>query len=446
MIIPNGRIKTHPYAEVRLLDFEGTQAASNWVDVTSTGTPSIADAAGYGIDSDNALQITQSLADATYLARYRFYNASGWDCSKSDVFTLAFTYPPDHLPSRQRVGSSGTLEVAFSSDGDGVFTNNLLITLGGGGTYCGLPEMGRNVFSWNVSDMTPGGTINRASIKNIRFRLNTASATDTIIIQGLWCGRRGSPVVCVVADDGWASQGLGANEMCTLANAQDIKMTLYVIPALSEGSDGSTYISESEITDIDAAGNSIAVHGTGPEGVGDLTDFSDGGYAEVAAAQAWVRARNYDWQHYAYPGGAFNADVLATMRSLGMLSARTLAGISYDAGPPVQFASRGSYYCNGTQIGGMPNWHSMNACPLNNQLTLAQVQAQVDRAIKKGESIILYGHKLGGAADSLTFTTSDFTSLMAYLARKRRDGLCDIMTIPQMHQAMTTRMRPAATR
>lgn len=445
-ITPNGRIKTHPNAEVRLLDFAGTQAAANWVDVTSTGTASKADAPAYAIDSTNALQITQSLADATYLARYRFYNASGWDCSKSDVFTLAFTYPPDHLPSRQRVGSSGTLEVAFSSDGDGVFTNNLLITLGGGGTYCGLPEMGRNVFSWNVSDMTPGGTINRASIKNIRVRLNTASATDTIILQGLWCGRRSNPVISIIFDDGWASAGLGASEACTIANAAGIQLTLSVIPDLSDTSDGSTYLSATEIAAIFAAGNSITVHGTGPSGVGDLTDYADAGYAHVASQQEWCRVRGYDYQHYVYPGGAFNADVLAVMRSLGMRTARSLAGISYDAGPPVQYASRGSYYCNGTQIGGMPNWLSMNACPLNNQLTLAQVQAEVDRAIKKGESLILYGHKLGGAADSLTFVTSDFTSLMAYLARKRREGLCDIMTTPQMFDAYESRKRPAASR
>lgn len=436
MIYPNGRIKSaHPFAEVRLLDFEGSQAAANWVDVTSTGTPSKADAPQYGIDSTNALQITQSLADATYLARYRFYNASGWDCSKSDQFTIAIQYPDGHLPSRQRVGSSGTLELAMSSDGDGVFTNNALVTLGGGGTFCGVPEMGRNVWTWNRSDMSAGGTINWSSVKNIRLRLNTASATDTMIIQGLWCGRRASPVVSIVFDDGWASAGLGASEACTIANAAGIKLTLSVIPALSDASDGSTYLAAAEIASIFAAGNSITVHGTGPSGVGDLTDYADSGLAHVASQQEWCRVRGYDYQHYVYPGGAFNDDVLRVMRTLGMKTARTLSGISYDAGPPVQYASRGSYYGFTPHIAGMPDWLRMNACPLNNVLTLTQVFTEVDKAIKKGEGIILYGHKLGGAADSLTFVTSDFTSLIAGLALRQRYGLCDVLTVPQMFEA-----------
>lgn len=428
-----------PVAPVRVLDFEGTQAAANWVDVTSTGTPSKGDAPLYGLDSTNALRITQEGADATYLARYRYYNAAGIDMSKSDIFTLALEYAPGHLPSRHRVGSSGTIELAWSSDGDGVFTNNHLITLGGGGTWCGLPEMGRNVWTWHASDMNTR-TTNMASVKNFRLRLNTASAWDEVHIQGLWCGQRMRPTVCVTADDGWATQGLGAGEMCNIANARDIPMTLYVIPDLLTGSDGSTYLTEAEVEAIYAAGNAISVHGTGPAGLGDLTDYGAGGALEhVAAQQAWVKNNGYDWQHFCYPGGGYNGTVLGVMRELGFKTARTLAGVSYTAGPPERYASRGSYYPFSPHIQGMPNWLTMNACPVNNlTLTLAQMKAQLDLAIRKGEGIIFYGHRVGADADSLYINEADFTALMDYIYyRAFVTREVDVMTIPKMHRAYT---------
>lgn len=507
MILPNGRIKTaHPFAEVRLLNFEGAQAAANWViGAGATGTPSIADAPEYGIDSTNALRIAQADASASRVAQYRFYNAAGWDCSKSDVFTLAWEYAAGQLPSRSRSGGGGSITVLMSSDGDNVFTNNATIAIAGGGAWCGLPTMGRNVMSWLKSNATVSG-IDWSNVTNIRFSLNTTNATDAINIQGLWCGRRMSPVVSIVFDDGWASAGLGANEACTIANAAGIPLTLSIIPGLSEGSDGSTYLSEAEIAAIDAAGNSITVHGTGPAGVGSLVDYADSGRAQVAADQAWLQARGYDHQHFVYPGGGFNGQVLSVMRDLGFKTARTLAGTSYkgtawSAGatvttdvtyrqPTAVFAasatdptpqyltylctaggttggtepnpwpttrgetindngvewtcvanvwpSRISYYGITPSVAGMPSWYEMNACPLNNVLTLTQVLAEVDRMIAKGESIILYGHKLGGAADSLTFVTSDFTSLIAALALRQRHGLCDVMTIPQMYAALAS--------
>lgn len=507
MILPNGRIKTkHPFAEVRLLDFQGSQAAANWTDNGSQGTASREDAPSYGLDSTNALKIVQANTGGSYRSRWNLYNAAGWDCSKSDQFTLAVEYAPGHLPSRQRVGSSGTVELTFSSNGAATFTNNELFILGGGGAHCGVPEVGRNVWTFNRSDRTSGtDNINWAGVTNVRLALNTASATDEIHILGLWCGRRALPAIAITFDDGWASQGLGASEACTIANSYGIPLTLYVIPALSDGSDGSTYLSAAEIEAIHAAGNAICVHGTGPLGVGDLTDYEDFGYAHVAAQQEWCRARGYEYQHYCYPGGAFNDGVLDVMRRLGMETARTLSGQSYTyqtwaaatayavgtyRAPTVpngfrysvesisgtgtsggtepvwpttlgatvidnaganqitwkcrrfQTASRGSYYPFTPHIAGMPNWLSMNAMPLNNLLTLSQSLAELDKAIKKGEGILPYGHKLGAVADSLTYVTSDFDSYCAGVARRRDQGLCDPMTIPQLKAAYTRIGRP----
>jgi len=56
-------------------------------------------------------------------------------------------------------------------------------------------------------------------------------------------------------------------------------------------------------------------------------------------------------------------------------------------------------------------------------------------AISSKGALIFYGHKLAGAADSLTWVTSDYTELLDYIAQKRLDGLCDVVTIDQLYDS-----------
>lgn len=441
-ISPNGVVSPQ-FSEVRLLNCEGNQTASNWVEVASgSGIRSITDEPGFAIDSTNALRLTQSDATAVSgIVRYYNYNASGVDISGSDLWTMAVQWPDK--PSRWTAGS-GTVELCVSSNGAGTFTNNYLITLGGG-TVTGLPTLGRQVWTWKTSNMTAGsGGANLKSITNIRLRLSTASATDSVIIQGIWVGRKARSLCSITFDDGWATQGLGANEACTIANAAGIPLTLYVIPELIDGSDGSTYLSETELEAIHYAGNAVCVHGTGPSGVGNLTDYDDHGLAHVTEAQAWVRNKGYEWEHYAYPGGAFNGPVLSVMGQVGMKTARTLNGISYDAGPPEVYASRGSYHLFSTNIGGFNERYQVNASPLSaTTQTLAQAIANVDLAISKGDSIVFYGHKIGATVDSLHWSVSDFTALCEHIKKRQTEGALEVVTMPQMYTKLTDANRPA---
>jgi len=407
----------------RLLDFEGVQSASNWVDVTSTGTFTITDNSNAGVlGSTNGVRFTQSDDTAVRLVRAYLHNASGWNCSGSDLWTLSALW--DEIPSRWKVGTNGAIELTISSDsGEGTFTNYKQITLLNG-TVTGLVTFGKNVMSWTNADWTgTGGTINYASIKNIRLRFNTSSATDSVTFTGLWNGRRSNPMVAVSFDDANAGDVAAA----ATANSYGVPLTSYIITNfIGQGSS----MTEANVATVYNNGfNAICGHNENT-----LYDQVDFGYADVSSAVAWLKARGYDWQHYAYPGGGFSPDVWKVMRSNGILSARTLRGISYDAGPPIQYGSRISYEGISTNVDGVPDLYQINASPLNSSMTLTQSKAALDKAIKKGESIIFYGHKLGGSVDTVTWVTSDYDALMAYIGKKQRDGLLEAVTMPNFYE------------
>lgn len=427
------RIPAHKEG-TRLLDFKGAQSASNWVDVSSTGTFTITDNPGKGVvGSTNGVKFTQSDNSATRLVRAYYFDTNGWDCSDSDLWTLSCLW--DEIPSRWKVGTNGAIELTISSDATpGTFTNFKLITLLNG-TVTGLVTYGKNAMSWSNSDWTgSGGTINYASIKNVRLRFNTSSATDSITFTGLWNGRKSNPMVSVSFDDANAGDVAAA----ATANSYGVPFTSFIIPEfIGQGSS----MTQADLDTISA--NPLnAICGHNDAKLWDDTD--DYGMAEVGNTVAWLKERGYEWQYYAYPGGGFSPDVWDVMRAHGILFGRTLRGISYDAGPPTQYASRVSYEGISTQVDGIPDPLQVNASPLNNSMTLATSKAALDTAIKKGESIIYYGHKLGAVTDSLTYVTSDFDALMAYIGQKQDEGLIEAVNIPEFYRKSRGE-RPQAT-
>jgi hypothetical protein len=422
-LIAKNKIPLHKEG-LRLLDFEGNQSAANWVDVTSTGDFTITDNPRAGVvGSENGLKYTQNDDTATRLVRAYLSNPSGWDCSKSDVWTLAALW--EELPSRWRAGTNGAIELTISSDAaPGTFTNYKLITLLNG-VVTGLVTVGKNAMSWTNADWTgSGGTIDYSSIKNIRLRFNTASAKDSVTFTGFWNGRKSNSMVAVTFDDANAGDVAAA----ATANSYGVPFTSFIIPEFIDQGSSMTLADVKTI-----ASNPLnAICGHNDNTLWD--DTEDSGMAEVANTVAWLKEHGYDWQYYAYPGGGFNSDVWNVMRANGIVFARTLRGISYTAGPPTQYASRVSYEGVSTQVDGIPDPLQVNASPLNNSMTLAQSKTALDTAIKKGESIIFYGHKLGGATDSITWLTTDFDALMAYIKLKQDQGLIEAVNIPQFYK------------
>lgn len=406
---------------LRLLNFTGAQAAANWVQTGSTGTPSIADVADVGIESGGGVKITQSMtAGGSKHATYYFYNAAGWDLDDgSGPFSLSCIF--NDYPARWLSGNSTSVELMFSSDGSGTFTNYKGITLFNG-TVTGVNTHGRNVCSWRLADMSlTGGTINWRAVKNVRLRVNSNAAVEDVIFQGLWFRRNNKPYVAVTFDDGFNDIVAAA----AISNPLNIPLTAYVIPSLlNQG----LYISYANLATFYSSGNSVAVHG-----FDTMHDSADYGLAEMTAQQDWVKRNGYDADHFAYPGGAFNAGAKNTITELKFKTARTIRGIGYTAGPPEQWMSQISYEGLKSNINGPCDYYELNSSPMSSAQTLTQASAALVNAISKGESIIYYGHKLGAAADTTTWTTSDFTALMQLINYYQNCGFLKSVTIPQLY-------------
>lgn len=427
-----------------ILDPGGNAAAANWVEASSTGAPAKAATGPAGALTElgiaDAVQFEQKNPTAGSLIHGSWYlhNASGWNFGDANVqITMGVTWP-DRL-ARWISGNATNLELLISSDaGAGAFTNYKGITMFNG-TVTGTNFQGRAPTVWTGANMTmTGGTLDWTSIKNIRFRVYSNGAQERVWFQGLWINRRANPCVVVSLDDGNAE----AVSAASVANACGIPLTLYVIPELV-GASGA-YLTEGQIATLAAAGNAVAGHSqfTWPDRLQTIGEAAM--LAELRVIQEWLRARGYLWQHYAYPGGQFNGEIMRIMREAGFLSARSIRGQTYVAGPPEQWSAGGSYEGVKSSLAGVPDWYQLMASPLAVSQSLANAKAALDTAIARGESLIYYGHKIGAVADSVTWTTSDWTALMDYIALKVSQGLVDVMTIDQYYRAYTQPRRTFA--
>jgi len=77
------------------------------------------------------------------------------------------------------------------------------------------------------------------------------------------------------------------------------------------------------------------------------------------------------------------------------------------------------------------NPYALRCRGFDNTLTLVNAKLFVDNAVSTKAVFILFGHKLGSVADSLTWTTSDFNDLMDYIKTKVDSGLLLVQSLSE---------------
>ena len=205
-------------------------------------------------------------------------------------------------------------------------------------------------------------------------------------------------------DDGWDTSYSIAHQS---AQKRSIPLSHYLIYNLL----GTTnYITLSQAQEMKANGDYLGLHGA-QRWPDDLT--------RIDADVAGLKALGIDTAHAAYPEGAIGTGytwpaTIAKLQSYGVKSARLAGGST-------------------PTLRGVGDKMTLFSYPLSSTTTLAAAKAAVDTAIAAGGTVIFYGHKLGAAADSLTWVTSDFNSLLDYIAQKRLDGAIDVTTIDRWY-------------
>ena len=254
---------------------------------------------------------------------------------------------------------------------------------------------------WTVLDGAPAWTNNMLS-----FRLRVDSAAAEIRdndFKGLLFGGA-KPAVVITFDDSKASSySIGYVE----ASKREIPLTHYVMPLqLNTGG----YLTTAQCQEMTANGNYIGLHGF-DTWHNDLSRI-------VSDRDALLATGLSDCKHAAVPEGnvgvgTYWTTTKAALAAAGCVTARLAAGIQTPT------------------LRGYVDPYCLPAYPLNNTMTLVQAKAAVDAAIASGGTVFFYAHNIGGAADSTTWLTADYTALLDYINLARQKRSLDVMTIKQ---------------
>lgn len=158
---------------------------------------------------------------------------------------------------------------------------------------------------------------------------------------------------------------------------------------------------------IRAHASTAAIH----DAVGGLTAIATTALLDIefAAEKKWFHDHDlYGGDFIAYPQGTYNPTVLAHAKRF-FTSGRAAGTFAQELYPP------------GDRM-------RVRSVVLSSGISLAAVKILVDRAFSYGGWLNVVVHKLGATADSLTWVTSDFASLCAYIAAKPMT----VMTVSQV--------------
>jgi hypothetical protein len=253
--------------------------------------------------------------------------------------------------------------------------------------------------AWTVLDGSPSWASDMLSYR-VRVDSNAADARDIDLLGILWGGAK--PAVIITFDDGWdTSYSVGWVE----AQKRGIPLTHYLI---AEELDTASNVTTAQALEMKASGDYLGLHGVNPWKV----------TSRIESDKASLLATGLsDCKHASYPEGdvGLAAEWMTTkaaMQSAGVITSR-LANVQTPA------------------LLGYTDRLLLPSYPLSSALDLAGAQAAVDQAILSGGTVIFYGHKLAGAADSLTWVTSDYIALLDYINQRKITRQLDVMTIDQ---------------
>lgn len=211
-------------------------------------------------------------------------------------------------------------------------------------------------------------------------------------------------VVTFTFDDGWLTQYSLALPVFA---ARGVRPTLYVIKeALESGGDSMTTAQATILQD--RYGWEIAAHATtwtrhnATNGLADLS-LSEL-HNEFQTLKSWLTEQGFRGRdHLALPRGGTSAQVISVANQYFTTTRGALHG-------------DGNGH-NGLPPGACSGRHKLTVVALDNTLSLAAMQAHIDRA-KIGKAwLIFMGHKLdNAAAGTITAKTSDVADLIDYCA------------------------------
>lgn len=190
------------------------------------------------------------------------------------------------------------IALELGSDGDGSFTNSILVNFTINSSTCVNGAINTGIFRL-TGDFTATGSFNRSSVRDIRISIYGAegngpggtagSSAPTVYFQGLYAGLRTTPIVCIGIDGGF----LDTYQITTsLLEAKGWRAIHHVLPATVEGVSAS-FCHKTELDDLYARGFDIGLRngylGTSPNVVGNNTAVA----ADILKGVQWCESNGY---------------------------------------------------------------------------------------------------------------------------------------------------------
>lgn len=247
-------------------------------------------------------------------------------------------------------------------------------------------------------EMTVTGTPDLTAINSLQVRFKATASGAVAYVGGIGLVERpASGVVSIAFDDGKDDQFTTA---LPVLSKYGLPATTYVI---CDRIDQPSFLSLSQLQSLQSLhGWEVAFHAytlaSHEAKFNNLTEAETA--ADFVSGKAWLRDNGFGngANHFAYPGGAYNAETLALARK-HFTSARTIAENVQETFPPADPTRLRMYNCLNTR-------------------SAANVTAEIDKAIANKTWLILVFHRIvasGQDDESTEFPVDDLTTVAAYL-------------------------------
>lgn len=350
-------------------DFE---SVSGW----SAGTGgAVALSSDYVKEGSNALKLTVNAGTANVA----FDKTVSWDLS--DAGNISFWV---YVPTLNFGSSWFVVYLSSTSGFTKYFSYGFASVLHEGWNKLTIPKSG-----WTNT----GGEAWENTIIRMRVRVYADGTNEQVVyLDDMKMGVYSRPKVVISFDDGWES-------VYTIAypymKARGIKGTLFIIESRI---DTAGYMTTAMLQELYDNGWDICNHTVNHINMSTYTEAE--AYAELIGCRDWIRANGWDRRnsasHVAYPNGGYNTEVLSAMRSLGMITGRTVI--------------------NRGQSHEIDNRYLLTRQSHGYTATQATYRGWVTRAIREGQSVEFNYHKIevSGADVDTEVDTAKFTDLIDF--------------------------------
>jgi peptidoglycan/xylan/chitin deacetylase (PgdA/CDA1 family) len=189
-------------------------------------------------------------------------------------------------------------------------------------------------------------------------------------------GARAATVVSLTFDDGTVSQLNASNQLA----ARGMRGTFFINSGNIDSPDNSYFMNWSQLASVAASGHEIAGHTLKDLNLVNDPSFSNDAERKAAICndRAALMAHGYNPVSFAYPHGAYNAQVISLVQQCGYASARTAGGLDEPGFPPIENIPPANPYVLRTNQ------------PHDGPATLGELRGYLDRAGGTGWVIFMF--------------------------------------------------------